>query len=224
LAGEINADGAAATGLKVGTPIAVGAVDALSEAISVGVAHPGDLMIMYGSTAFFILVQNQATPDPRMWSVAGAYKGQYNLAAGRSTTGSLTRWFRDELAADLPPETAYNTLFERAEAIAPGAGGLLMLPYFSGERTPINDPRARLEPGDETFEGRRRVIELLDVGAYLTVENDQKFIDIWCFLGRKKLSVETPTFQSGARAKICLCYSAKSRLQQHHTCRRATLH
>lgn len=143
LAGEINASGAAATGLKVGTPIAVGAVDALSEAISVSVTHPGDLMIMYGSTAFFILVQNQATPDPRMWSVAGAYKGQYNLAAGMSTTGSLTRWFRDELAADLPSETAYNTLFKRAEAIAPGAGGLLMLPYFSGERTPINDPQAR---------------------------------------------------------------------------------
>ena len=60
-----------------------------------------------------------------------------------STTGSLARWFRDELAPDLPPETAYSTLFERAEAIVPGADGLLMLPYFSGERTPINDPRAR---------------------------------------------------------------------------------
>ena len=60
-----------------------------------------------------------------------------------STTGSLARWFRDELAPDLPPETAYSTLFKRAEAIVSGADGLLMLPYFSGERTPINDPRAR---------------------------------------------------------------------------------
>ena len=60
-----------------------------------------------------------------------------------STAGSLARWFRDELAPDLPPETAYSTLFKRAEAIVPGADGLLMLPHFSGERTPINDPRAR---------------------------------------------------------------------------------
>src|SRR3990170_5453146 len=60
-----------------------------------------------------------------------------------STTGSLARWFRDELAPDLPPETAYSTLFKRAEAIVSGAQGLLMLPYFSGERTPINDPDAR---------------------------------------------------------------------------------
>lgn len=142
-AAEVNAAGAAATGLKVGTPIAVGAVDALSEAISVGVTQPGDLMIMYGSTAFFILVQDQPTPDPRMWSIAGAYQGQYNLAAGMATTGSLTRWFRDELARDLSPEVAYDQLFQRAQAIPPGSGGLLVLPYFSGERTPINDPHAR---------------------------------------------------------------------------------
>lgn len=143
LAGVVSLAGATATGLKAGTPVAVGTVDALSEAISVGVTQPGDLMIMYGSTAFFILVQNQPTPDPRMWSVAGAYQGQYNLAAGMATTGSLTRWFRDELARDLPAESAYSTLFEQAAAITPGAGGLLMLPYFSGERTPINDPQAR---------------------------------------------------------------------------------
>ncbi len=143
LAGRVNQTGAEETGLAVGTPVAVGAVDALSEAISVGAVHPGDLMIMYGSTAFFILVENAPHPDPRLWTVAGAFEGQYNLAAGMATTGSLTRWFRDELARDLPEETAYASLFAQAESIDPGANGLLLLPYFSGERTPINDTQAR---------------------------------------------------------------------------------
>lgn len=143
VAGRVNAAGAEETGLTVGTPVAVGAVDALSEAISVGVVQPGDLMIMYGSTAFFILVEDAPRPDPRLWTVAGAFEGQYNLAAGMATTGSLTRWFRDELARDLPEETAYDTLFAQAESIHPGADGLLLLPYFSGERTPINDTQAR---------------------------------------------------------------------------------
>jgi len=143
IAGVISPSGAIATGLRSGIPVAVGAVDALSEAISVGVTDPGDLMIMYGSTAFFILVQELPTPDRRMWSIAGAYQGQYNLAAGMSTAGSLTRWFRDQLALDLAPETAYSVLFERASKIPPGSNGLLILPYFSGERTPINDPQAR---------------------------------------------------------------------------------
>jgi len=143
LAGRVNRAGAEETGLRAGTPVAVGAVDALSEAISVGAVQPGDLMIMYGSTAFFILVLDGPHPDKRMWTVAGAFKGQYNLAAGMATTGSLTRWFRDELAADLPADTAYNTLFASAETVEQGSGGLIVLPYFSGERTPINDPQAR---------------------------------------------------------------------------------
>ncbi len=143
IAGRVSKAGAAETGLRPGTPVAVGAVDALSEGVSVGVTQPGDLMIMYGSTAFFILVLDKPAPDRRMWTVGGAFAGQYNLAAGMATTGSLTRWFRDELAADLPEESAYKTLFAEAETVAPGAKGLLMLPYFSGERTPINDPNAR---------------------------------------------------------------------------------
>jgi xylulokinase len=143
LAGTVNQEGADQTGLKVGTPVAVGAVDALSEGISVGAVQPGDLMIMYGSTAFFILVLDDPVPDPRMWTVAGAFQGQYNLAAGMATTGSLTRWFRDEFAADLPEDQAYQTLFDEAAKVPPGSEGLLMLPYFSGERTPINDPNAR---------------------------------------------------------------------------------
>ena len=142
IAGRVNRIGAEATGLALGTPVAVGAVDALSEAISVGAVEFGDLMIMYGSTAFFILVEDAPRPDPRLWTVAGAYRGQYNLAAGMATTGSLTRWFRDELARDLPEEQAYPVLFAEAENISPGANGLLLLPYFSGERTPINDPQA----------------------------------------------------------------------------------
>ena len=142
LAGTLSAEAAAATGLAEGTPVAVGAVDALSEALSVGVREPGDLMVMYGSTTFFILVQQQPTPDARVWTVAGAYPGQFNLAAGMSTTGSLTRWFKDELARELNPDQGYAQLFDAAAAEAPGAGGLLVLPYFSGERTPINDTEA----------------------------------------------------------------------------------
>lgn len=143
LAGHVTAQAAAQTGLLEGTPVAVGAVDALSEAISVGVVHPGDLMVMYGSTTFFILVQQAPTPDPRVWTVGGAFAGQFNLAAGMSTTGSLTRWFADELARDLPEEGAYDALFGAADAVPAGANGVIMLPYFSGERTPINDPHAR---------------------------------------------------------------------------------
>ena len=141
-AGCIHRAGAAATGLAEGTPVAIGTIDAASEAVSVGAVHPGDLMVMYGSTTFFVLVQDKATPDIRVWTAAGSSAGQVNLAAGMGTTGSLTRWFKDQLAPDLPGDDGYAELFKAASGIPPGAGGLLVLPYFSGERTPINDTQA----------------------------------------------------------------------------------
>lgn len=143
LAGYVTKSAAKQTGLKEGTPVAIGAVDALSEGISVGAINEGDLMIMYGSTTFFILTLPKLLPDPRMWSIAGAFNGQFNLAAGMATTGSLTRWFRDEFTPYLDEDKAYNILFEEVVGIPPGSGGLLVLPYFSGERTPIHDPKAR---------------------------------------------------------------------------------
>ncbi len=143
IAGCVQAAASQATGLRIGTPVTVGTVDALSEAISVGACEPGDLMIMYGSTTFFVLVQETPTPDPRVWTTSGAVAGQFNLAAGMATTGSVTRWFADELAPELSVNLAYDHLFKMAQQVQPGCNGLLMLPYFSGERTPINDAQAR---------------------------------------------------------------------------------
>lgn len=142
-AGQVSAEAAKLTGLREGTPVAVGTVDALSEGLSVGAVRPGDLMIMYGSSLFFILVQDKPTPDARVWSVGGAFEGQVNLAAGMSTSGSLTRWFVDQFVQDKPTAEAYDAMFSAAGQVQPGADGLLILPYFSGERTPINDTRAK---------------------------------------------------------------------------------
>jgi xylulokinase len=142
-AGSVSDAAAAATGLRPGTPVAVGAVDALSEAVGVGAISVGDLMLMYGSTAFFILTAADPRPAPGMWLLPGAFPGSRTVAAGMATTGSLTEWFRRTMAADLPERSAFAQLFAGAATVPPGADGLTVLPYFSGERTPINDPDAR---------------------------------------------------------------------------------
>ena len=149
VAGEVTPAAAAATGLKAGTPVTAGTIDAAAEAVSVGVVGPGDMMVMYGTTMFFIHVTTEPVPDARMWSTAFALPGRYSIEGGMSTTGALTRWFRDTLGGEeMAAETAggpnaYAALAATAAAIAPGSDGLLCLPYFAGERTPINDPDAR---------------------------------------------------------------------------------
>lgn len=138
-AGTVSAEAAAATGLAVGTPVNAGTIDVMADAVSAGVTEPGSLMLTYGSSISFILVLAEAQPDPRVWMTAGAFPGTYALSAGMATSGSLTRWFRDELAGDAD----YAQLFAAAAGISPGSEGLLFLPYLSGERTPLHDPDAR---------------------------------------------------------------------------------
>lgn len=137
IAGAVTADAAAATGIPIGTPVITGTIDAWAEAVSVGAHGTGDLMLMYGTTMFLVATGSETLRSPSMWTTAGAFAGTRNLAGGLSTSGALTAWLADLTGADYPQLLA--------EAVESGAGarGLLMLPYFAGERTPIQDPNAR---------------------------------------------------------------------------------
>jgi xylulokinase len=149
VAGKMTPEAARQTGLMSGTPVIAGTADAAAEALSAGLSHAGDLMVMYGSSLFFIQKTDKLVATEDLWGALFLEPDTYAVAAGMSTSGSLTRWFRDNLA---PLEwaaeqeggpNAYQALAELAGQSQPGAHGLVMLPYFSGERTPINDPQAR---------------------------------------------------------------------------------
>lgn len=137
VAGTLTDAAATATGLPAGIPVTAGTVDAWAEAVSVGAVGVGDLMLMYGTTMFLIATTAAPTASPPLWGTVGVSPGTFNLAAGMATSGAITAWLRDVTGAD------YGTLLAEAAAAGPGAGGLVMLPYFAGERTPFEDPDAR---------------------------------------------------------------------------------
>lgn len=138
VAGRVTAEAAAATGLPAGTPVVAGTIDAWAEAASVGVREPGDTMLMYGTTMFIVEVVDKLKPDPTIWGTAGIEPGSRTLAAGMATSGALTGWFRD-----LVGSPSFETLVAEASEVPAGSLGLLVLPYFAGERTPIYDADAR---------------------------------------------------------------------------------
>ncbi|WP_431912418.1 FGGY-family carbohydrate kinase [Nonomuraea jabiensis] len=135
--GTVTESAAATTGLPKGIPVVAGTIDAWAEALSVGVSSPGDVMLMYGTTMFLVEVLASRAVSPRLWGTAGVSPGTYNLAAGMATSGAVTGWLRDLTGA------SYESLTAEAAAVGRGAEGLLMLPYFAGERTPLFDPDAR---------------------------------------------------------------------------------
>ncbi len=143
IAGTITAQAAAETGLAAGTPVTVGTIDAAAEAVSVQVQGPGDMMMMYGSTIFIIQVTQDRVRDPALWYAPWLMPGTHASMAGLATSGTLTHWFRDQFAREIDRDQVFGDLMNAASDTAPGAGGLLALPYFSGERTPLHDPAAR---------------------------------------------------------------------------------
>jgi len=138
VAGQVSTSAAAATGLAAGTPVIAGTVDAWAEAASVGALKIGDLMLMYGTTMFLINTVDKPLSAPPLWGTVGVHPGTRNLAGGMASSGAITAWLRELFGG---PD--YAELLAEAAGSPPGANGLLMLPYFAGERTPISDPRSR---------------------------------------------------------------------------------
>ncbi|HEU4600059.1 MAG TPA: FGGY-family carbohydrate kinase, partial [Solirubrobacterales bacterium] len=83
----------------------------------------------------FVLGTEAPAVESSVWSTAGTEPGSLSRAAGLTTSGSLTAWLRELVGG---PD--FGTLVAEAAATAPGAEGLLVLPYFAGEP---RDPQAR---------------------------------------------------------------------------------
>jgi FGGY-family pentulose kinase len=150
-AGELRPEVAEELGLRPGTPVAVGAVDAYAGALGLGVVEPGKLALITGSS--HVLIGQTAEPihDPGFW---GAYTdamipGQYTVEAGQASTGTVVAWFKNHFAGDAIREAErrgvdpYDVLTELARDVPPGSDGLVVLDYFQGNRSPHTDPHAR---------------------------------------------------------------------------------
>ena len=138
VAGEVTLEAAEKTSIPAGTPVVAGTIDAWSEGVSVGVQNPGDLMLMYGTTMFMIEILEESLAHPGLWGTTGILPGTHNLAAGMATSGALTGWLK-KISGDV----SYEKLTKEAADVSAGANGLVVLPYFAGERTPLFDSRAR---------------------------------------------------------------------------------
>ncbi len=109
-----------------------------SESASTG---PGPLSVVLGTSGVvFAALPGFATdPEGRVHAFCHAVPGGWHaMGVMLSAAGSL-RWLRDVAA----PGESYDTLMAEAERWAPGAEGLVFLPYLAGERTPHADPDAR---------------------------------------------------------------------------------
>jgi xylulokinase len=134
-AGGLLPDAAKRLGLATGTPVTVGSYDSYVDIAGSGAAKPGEGCIVLGSTMILgrVLAAPEQVPGLRCQPRIG---GGWFLGGWTSAAGSLLDWSRDLIGEDAADR-------ESLASLMPGAGGLLVLPYFAGERAPIWDPAAR---------------------------------------------------------------------------------
>ncbi len=147
--GYVTHEASKETGLAEGTAVICGTTDAGAEALSAGVTGAGDTMLMYGSTAFLLHVKaSNAIYDEKLWPTPYVIPKYDCVCAGTSTAGSITKWLKTEFAKDLVEKekrdqlNAFDALFREAENIPVGSDGLILLPYFMGQRMPDPNPNA----------------------------------------------------------------------------------
>ncbi|MEM1552684.1 MAG: FGGY-family carbohydrate kinase [Candidatus Bathyarchaeia archaeon] len=149
--GELLPEAATKCGLIPGIPVVAGGIDAPMAALSAGAIEPGDNVAMMGTSTCWGVIHRGEALSPNLVSmphVVNCHEEIYTWG-GAATSGAIVRWFRDnfgqlekQAAAQLDLD-AYQLLDLAAEKVRPGSAGLLVLPYFMGERAPLWDPHAR---------------------------------------------------------------------------------
>ncbi len=151
ITGELSKSAAEELGLLAGTPVCAGTIDCLAATLSAGVTESGQHVAVLGTSLNWGLVHEEFPMDKSLVTMPYAKdpKTKFYTYGGASTAGALPRWFRDnfaeleKLSESSGEGSAYAALDESCKNILPGSDGLLILPYFMGERSPIWDSNAR---------------------------------------------------------------------------------
>ncbi len=127
--------------LAGGVPVAAGAGDQAAGALGVGVARPGPLSIVLGTSGVVFAACEQFRSDAlgRLHAFCHARPSSWHVMGVMLSAAGSLGWARDVLA----PGTDFEQLLAGAERWSPGVEGLTFLPYLAGERTPHVDPDAR---------------------------------------------------------------------------------
>lgn len=147
--GRVTERAAAETGLREGTPVVAGGLDAACGTLGAGVVRPGETQEQGGQAGGMSICMDCFQADRRLILGYHVVPGLWLLQGGTVGGGGVVRWFEKEFCAaerDDAAKNGTNAFFEmdrEAAAVPPGSGGLVFLPYLAGERSPIWDPQAK---------------------------------------------------------------------------------
>ena len=143
IVGRVTAAASAATGLAADTPVVTGGHDHTCGMLAAGVLEPGMMLDSSGTVEgmWFPLAEPLLRDELREAGYAHEHHvvpGLYLISGSVMTSGVLLDWAKETFGFD-----SIEQMTSAAAAVAPGAGGVAILPHFRGSTTPISDPRSR---------------------------------------------------------------------------------
>jgi L-ribulokinase len=147
-AGGLTPYWAKKTGLRAGTPVSIGNVDAHVAVPACAVTQPGSLvMIMGTSICHLLLGDNRQMVEGMCGTVEdGVVPGLWGYEAGQSAVGDIFAWFFENGVPEHAARDAHKRkitskewLEQRAAALLPGQSGLLALDWWNGNRSILVD-------------------------------------------------------------------------------------
>jgi xylulokinase len=137
--GHLTVSAAAETGLMEGTPVVAGSADHVASAFSAGVRQNGDLLIKLGGAGDILYSLDSLKINKSLYLDFHVIPNLYLINGCMASSGSIIKWFKDQFGSG----SDYSQLDAEAMDIPAGSDGLILLPYFLGEKTPLFDPHAR---------------------------------------------------------------------------------
>lgn len=137
--GEVTEEAAEITGLRVGTPVVAGGLDAACGALGAGVYRAGQTQEQGGQAGGMSICTDQALAHRQLILGAHVVPGLWLLQGGTVGGGGTLKWFRQEFGREL----SFDELTAEAQEVSAGSDGVVFLPYMAGERSPIWDPDAK---------------------------------------------------------------------------------
>lgn len=205
--GQIHARAAAECGLAVGTPVVAGTVDCNAAWLGNGCTQPGDASLVMGTAGALGVVHEKPVFTRNLTTIIHTADSEhlYTTLAGTSCCGGLLRYLRDCFFREQAAACAENgediyELFDReAGSVPAGSDGLIVLPYFSGERTPLWNPLARgVVFGISLSHGRGHWIRAMMEGGMYAVYHCLELMK------QSELPIKTPMLVSEGGAKSVL--------------------
>jgi len=179
IVGHVTRQAAELTGLQEGIPVIAGAMDTVSAGIGIGSIDTSEPFLIMGTVGRICIPLREQVFDDRFFNSYNTINLPYLAMAPINAAGNSMKWFRDAFGhreaeiAEQQGISVYEIFADLAKDSQLGSGGLLYLPYISGERSPHWDACARgLFFGITTGHGKKEFIRAIMEGVSFALRNN----------------------------------------------------